>query len=69
MIFAHFSCSAVGCDGCVRTIEVEYQNHHENTKRRTVRGVRDVVVIHRVDELSRNTFYFLFYLSMTDRHE
>ena len=35
-----------GRDGCVRTIAVEYQNNHENTKRRTVRGVRDVAVIH-----------------------
>ena len=42
-------------DGRVRTIEVEYQNHNEKLKRKTVRGVRDVVVIYRVDELSDNT--------------
>ena len=40
-----------GRDGRVRTIEVEYQNHNENIKRKTVRGVRDVVIIYRVDEL------------------
>ena len=53
----------------MRAIEVEYQNYYENTKRRTVRYVRGVVVIHRVDELSHNTFYYYLYLSMTDRHE
>ena len=40
-----------GRDDRIRTIEVEYQNHNENIKRKTVRGVREVVVIHRVDEL------------------
>ena len=42
-------------DGRVRTIEVEYQNHSEKIKGLTVRGVRDIVVIHRVEELSDNT--------------
>ena len=49
-----------GKDGRVRTIEVEYQNHNEKIKRTTTRGVRDVVLIHRVDELSsQHTFYYL----------
>ena len=41
----------VSRDGKIRDIEVEYHNHNENTKRRTNRGVRDVVVIHPIDEL------------------
>ena len=49
-----------GTDGKVRTIEVEYQNHNEGVKRKTVRGVRDVVIIHRVDELSsEDNLYYL----------
>ena len=39
-------------DGVIRSVEVEYQNPGENTKRRTTRGVRELVVIHPVDELS-----------------
>ena len=58
-----------GRDGYVRTIDVEYQNHNENIKRKTVRGVRDIVVIHRVDELaSRDASYYLFSF-MTDYFE
>ena len=41
----------VGRDGKVREIEVEYQNHNETIKRCTIKGVRDVVVIHPVDEI------------------
>ena len=41
----------VSRDGKIRQIEVEYHNSNENVKRRTNRGVRDVVVIHPVDEL------------------
>ena len=41
----------VSRDGKVRQIEVEYQNHIEKTKRRTIRGTREVVVIHPVGEL------------------
>ena len=40
-----------GRDKCFRSVEIEYQNHNENTKRRTIRGAREVVVIHKVDEL------------------
>ena len=31
-------------------VEIEYQNFSENIKRQTIQGVRDVVVIHQVDE-------------------
>ena len=41
----------VGRDGKIREIEVEYQNYNEAVKRRTIRGVRDVVVIHPADEI------------------
>ena len=41
----------VGRDGKVREIEVEYQNHNEAVKRRTLRGVRDIVVVHPADEI------------------
>ena len=38
-------------DGLIRSVEVEYQNPGESVKRRTNRGVRDLVVIHQVDEV------------------
>ena len=38
-------------DGLIREVLVEYQNHTENTKRTTKRCVRDVIVIHPVEEL------------------
>ena len=40
-----------GRDGLVREISIEYRNHNENAKRTTRRGVRDIVVIHPVDEI------------------
>ena len=40
-----------GKDGLIRSVEVEYQNPGEDTKRRTKRGVRELIVIHQVDEL------------------
>ena len=40
-----------GRDGLIRTVEVEYQNSNENIKRVTKRGVREITVIHPVDEL------------------
>ena len=39
-------------DGKVRKADIEYQNHTENTKRTTMRGVRELVVINRADEVS-----------------
>ena len=41
----------VSRDGRIREVEVQYQNHSENVKRSTNRGVREIVVIHPVDEL------------------
>ena len=41
----------VSKDGLIRSVDVEYQNANENTKRRTTRGVRELVVIHPFDEL------------------
>ena len=41
-----------GTDGKVRTVNVEYRNHTENANRTTRRSVRQLVMIHPVDELS-----------------
>ena len=41
----------VSRDGRIREVEVQYQNHSENVKRSTNRGVREILVIHPVDEL------------------
>ena len=38
-------------DGKISEVEVEYNNHTENVKRHTNRGVREIVVIHPVNEL------------------
>ena len=38
-------------DGLIREVIIEYQNFNEKTKRTTRRGVRDIVVIHPVDEI------------------
>ena len=40
-----------GRDGLIREVMVEYQNHGEDTKRRTNRGVKELIVIHAVDEI------------------
>ena len=40
-----------GDDGYVRHVEIEYMNHNENIRRKTHRGVRDIVMIHPIDEL------------------
>ena len=40
-----------GKDGRIRSVLVEYQNSTEETKRTTKRGVRELVIIHHVDEL------------------
>ena len=39
-------------DGNVRKADIEYQNHTENCKRTTTRGVRELVIIHRFEEVS-----------------
>ena len=41
----------IGRDGNIRVVEIEYQNHSENVKRITKRGVRDIIVIHPIDEI------------------
>ena len=41
-------------DGCIRKVEVEYQNSTENVKRCTSRCVRELIIVHPVDELSIN---------------
>ena len=40
-----------GRDGLIRKVIVQYQNHNENVKRSTERGVRELVVVSPVDEL------------------
>ena len=40
-----------GKDGKIRKVEVEYQNPTEDCKRSTVRGVRDLIIVHSVAEL------------------
>ena len=41
-----------GRDGLIREVKVMYRNHDDNTNRTTNRTVRDLVVIHAVDELN-----------------
>ena len=41
-------------DGRIRKVEIEYMNHTENVKRTTIRGVRDLIIIHPVEELGLN---------------
>ena len=38
-------------DGLIRSVGVEYQNASEESKRSTKRGVREIIVIHSVDEV------------------
>ena len=38
-------------DGLIRSVEITYQNHSENVKRVTTRGVRELIVIHPVEQL------------------
>ena len=42
----------IGRDGKIRTVVVKYRNHNENIDRETRRAVRQLVVIHQVDELN-----------------
>ena len=51
-----------GKDGRIRRALVEYQNHNEDTKRSTERGVRELVVIHPIDELD-------IYTQLNELHE
>ena len=42
----------MGRDGKVRSVIVLYRNHNEDVNRETRRAVRELVVIHAVDELN-----------------
>ena len=44
-----------GRDGKVRTVKVKYQNNNENIQRTTRRAVRELVVIHPINELNLMT--------------
>ena len=39
-------------DGVIRKVIVRYRNHQENVDRYTTRSVRDLVLIHPIDELN-----------------
>ena len=45
-------------DGFVRKAEIEYQNHQEQVKRTTVRGVRELVLIQKFEESSIDEVLF-----------
>ena len=42
---------SIGRDEHIRFIEIEFKNHNENIKRKTKRGVREVVMVHPIEEL------------------
>ena len=42
----------VGTDGKIRTAVIKYRNHNEDTDRQTRRTVRQLVMIHPIDELN-----------------
>ena len=44
-------------DDKIRTIEVEYQNQNENAKRKTFRGVREIVVISAQSYSRANSYH------------
>ena len=50
--FGIVECVELGRDDKVRKVKVRYQNASESTHRFTYRSVRNLVVIHRVDETS-----------------
>ena len=39
-------------DNIIRRVNVEYRNNKESVNRETVRPVRELVVIHKIDELN-----------------
>ena len=41
-----------GDDGRIRSVTVKYRNSTESVDRTTIRAVRSLIVIHRVDELN-----------------
>ena len=38
-------------DGRIRKVEIEYVNPSETVRRKTIRGTRDVIVVHPIEEL------------------
>ena len=42
----------VSRDGKIRTVILKYRNHNEAVDRETRRAVRQLIVIHKVDELN-----------------
>ena len=42
----------LGKDGLIRKANVKYRNNNENVDRETVRSVRQLVMIHHVDEIN-----------------
>ena len=42
----------IGRDGKIRGVVVKYRNHNENIDRETYRAVRQLIMIHAVDELN-----------------
>ena len=57
----------VSKDGLIRSVDVEYQNSNEKTKRVTTRGVRELIVVHPFDELGLSKE--LFDLAAEAEHE
>jgi hypothetical protein len=51
----------VGNDGLIRSAEIEFQNHNEKVKRSTNRSVRNLVVIHPIDEIGINQELYEMY--------
>ena len=41
-----------GRDGKIRAVTIKYRNHNEDFDRETRRATRQLVIIHRVDELN-----------------
>ena len=48
-------------DGRIREIEIEYLNHNESIKRRTKRGIREIVVIHPRLNGSLSIYLLIFF--------
>ena len=50
--YGRISSAPRGNDGKIRKVTVTYRNHHENVDRDTKRAVRELVMIHPINELS-----------------
>ena len=47
-----------GTDGKIRSVTLKYRNHNENTDRFTTRAIRQLVLIHEVNEVDTNDDQF-----------